>query len=92
MVSSHGYHNRDPENPMATNNPTTRLSWRRDLEGFRGLTDQEKAGYLPVLEWFESFRSHHGQEPGSGAAEAFWKIEMVPKDSPSVRKGAGNIS
>ena len=27
------------------------------LAGFRGLTDQEKAGYLPVLEWFESFRS-----------------------------------
>ena len=67
---------------MGMNDRTTRLSWRRDLSGFRGLTDQEKAVFLPVLEWFESFRSHRGLEPGSDAAEAFWKIEVVPKDRP----------
>lgn len=82
MVSSHGSLKREPENTMATNDQTTRLSWRRDLAAFRGLTDQEKAGYLPVLEWFESFRSQRGLEPGSEAAEAFWKIEVVPKDRP----------
>lgn len=67
---------------MATNDKSTRLSWRRDLAAHRGLTDQEKAGYLPVLEWFESFRSHRGLEPGSGAVDLFWKIEVVPKDRP----------
>lgn len=67
---------------MGMNDKTTRLSWRRDLSGFRGLTDEEKAGYLPVLEWFDSFRSHHGLEPGSDAVEAFWRIEVVPKDRP----------
>jgi hypothetical protein len=39
--------------------------------GSCGLTDQDKAGYLPVLEWFESFRSQRGLEPGSEAAELF---------------------
>lgn len=67
---------------MATNHPTARLSWRRDLAAHRGLTDPEKAAYLPVLEWFESFRSHRGLEPGSEAADRFWKTEVVPKDRP----------
>ncbi len=67
---------------MGTNDNTTRLSWRRDLSDFRSLTDQEKAGYVPVLEWFEHFRSLRGLEPGSEAAEAFWRMEVVPKDRP----------
>jgi len=58
----------------------TRRSWRRDLSGFRGLTHQEKAEYLLVLEWFESFCSHRGLEAGSEATEAFWQSEVVAKD------------
>jgi len=64
------------------NDKKTRCFWRRDLSGFRGLTDQDKAGFLPVLEWFESFRLHHGLEAGSEAAEAFWQSEVVPEDRP----------
>jgi len=51
-----------------------------EIKGFelkQGLTDQEKAGYLPVLEWFESFCSRRGLEAGSEAAEAFWQSEVV---------------
>jgi hypothetical protein len=28
-----------------------RWCWRKDLAGFRGLTEKERAGFLLVLEW-----------------------------------------
>jgi len=31
-----------------------RWCWRKDLSEFRGLSDQDKAGFLLVLEWFEN--------------------------------------
>ena len=37
----------------------TRLCWRQDLSEFRGLTEQERTGFLLVLEWFENFRMRH---------------------------------
>jgi len=39
----------------------------------RGLTDRERAGFLPVLEWFENFRLRHEQAAGREAALAFWR-------------------
>lgn len=58
---------------------TTRKSrwcWRRDLAEFRGLSDQERAGFLLVLEWFENFRLRHEMEAGREAAKAFWRAEV----------------
>ena len=31
-----------------------RLCWRKDLVEFRGLSEQERTGFLLVLEWFEN--------------------------------------
>jgi len=35
---------------------TRKARWcrRKDLAGFRGLSDRERAGFLLVLEWFEN--------------------------------------
>lgn len=45
-----------------------RWCWRNDLGEFRGLSEQEKAGFLLVLEWFENFRLRHELEAGREAA------------------------
>jgi hypothetical protein len=55
----------------------TRWCWRKDLAGFRGLTDRERAGFLLVLEWFENFRMRHDLNAGRDAARAFWKMEVI---------------
>jgi hypothetical protein len=36
----------------ATKTRQARWCWRKDLAGFRGLSDRERAGFLVVLEWF----------------------------------------
>ena len=46
----------------ATTTRKARWCWRKDLAGFRGLTDRERAGFLLVLEWFENFRLRHELE------------------------------
>jgi site-specific recombinase XerD len=55
----------------------TRWCWRKDLAGFRGLTDLERAGFLLVLEWFENFRLRAELEAGRDAARAFWRLEVL---------------
>lgn len=60
----------------------TQHDWRKDLSGFHGLTEKERAGFLPVLEWFENFRLRRGLEAGSDAVNAFWQSEVVPEDRP----------
>jgi len=59
-----------------------RCCWRKDLSEFRGLTDRERSGFLPVLEWFENFRTLHELEVAGDAAKAFWRMEVVRKDRP----------
>lgn len=54
--------------------------WRDDLSKFRGLTNEEKTGYLLVLEWFENFRLRHDLAAGREAARTFWKIEVKRED------------
>jgi integrase len=61
----------------ATMTRATRWCWRKDLAGFRGLTDRERAGFLLVLEWFENFRLRHGLEAGREAGKAFWRSEVL---------------
>ena len=58
----------------------TRWCWRKDLAGFRGLSDRERAGFLLVLEWFENFRLRHEMEAGREAAKAFWRAEVQRED------------
>ena len=65
---------------MATK--TLRTCWRKDLSGFRGLTDQERSGYLLVLEWFENFRLRSELQAGRNAAKVFWKTEVIKEDRP----------
>ncbi len=60
----------------------THWCWRKDLAVFRGLTDQERAGFLLVLEWFENFRLRHELPAGRDAAKAFWKAEVLRDDRP----------
>jgi len=57
-----------------------RMCWRKDLSEFRGLSDQDKAGFLLVLEWFENFRLRHELEAGREAAKCFWKTDVVRED------------
>lgn len=57
-----------------------RACWRKDLSGFRGLSAQDKAGFLLVLEWFENFRLRHGLEAGREAAKSFWRTDVVGAD------------
>jgi len=54
-----------------------RLCWRKDLAGFRGLSDRDRAGFLLVLEWFENFRLRHGLEAGREAANLFWRTDVL---------------
>lgn len=60
----------------------TRWCWRRDLAGFRGLTDRERTGFLLVLEWFENFRLRHELPAGREAARAFWRGEVLAEGRP----------
>lgn len=55
----------------------TRWCWRKDLAAFRGLSEQNRAGFLLVLEWFENFRLRHGLEAGREAARNFWRDEVL---------------
>jgi hypothetical protein len=56
---------------------TMRRCWRTDLAEFRGLTNQERTGFLLVLEWFENFRLRHQLEAGVEAARAFWRTDVL---------------
>jgi hypothetical protein len=55
----------------------TRWCWRSDLAEFRGLSDQERTGFLLVLEWFENYRLRHEFPAGREAAKAFWRTEVL---------------
>jgi len=57
-----------------------RWCWRKDLSEFRGLSEQERAGFLLVLEWFENFRLRHEMEASRDAAKAFWRTEVQRDD------------
>lgn len=61
----------------ATTSPKSRWCWRKDLAEFRGLTDQERAGFLILLEWHENFRLRHELPAGRDAATIFWKSEVI---------------
>jgi hypothetical protein len=56
---------------------TMRRCWRKDLAEFRGLTSQERTGFLLVLEWFENFRLRHQLEAGVEAARTFWRTDVL---------------
>ena len=60
----------------------TRCCWRRDLAEFRGLTEQERSGFLLVLEWFENFRLRSELDAGRDAAKLFWRQEVLREDRP----------
>ena len=64
------------------NTKPTRWCWRKDLAGFRGLTDRERSGYVLLLEWFENFRLRHELSAGREAATRFWKEEVRREDRP----------
>jgi integron integrase len=61
----------------ATMTRKNRWCWRKDLAGFRGLTEKERSGFLLVLEWFENFRLRHELEAGREAARLFWKADVL---------------
>ena len=54
-----------------------RWCWRKDLSEFRGLSNQDKTGFLLVLEWFENFRLRNELEAGREAARIFWRTEVL---------------
>ena len=58
----------------------TRWCWRKDLAGFRGLSEFDKNGFLLVLEWFENFRLRNELEAGREAAKIFWRSEVIRQD------------
>ena len=58
----------------------TRWCRRKDLREFRGLSDQNRTGFLLVLEWFENFRLRHEREAGREAARIFWKNDVLSED------------
>lgn len=62
------------------NKNTTRWCWRKDLKGYRGLSDRERNGFLLVLEWFENFRLRNDWQAGREAAKAFWRTEVLNID------------
>lgn len=63
--------------PTPTN---SRWCWRKDLAEFRGLSDQDRTGFLLVLEWFENFRLRLQLPAGREAATTFWKTEVTGPD------------
>lgn len=58
------------------------LCWRKDLAEFRGLSEQERTGFLLVLEWFENFRMRNDLEANREAAKIFWRTEVLREDRP----------
>jgi site-specific recombinase XerD len=61
----------------ATLTRASRWCWRKDLAGFRGLGERDRAGFLLVLEWFENFRLRHELVAGREAAKVFWRQEVL---------------
>lgn len=59
------------------NTSKNRWCWRKDLADFRGLTAQERSGFLLVLEWFENFRLRLDLPAGRDAAHHFWHSEVL---------------
>jgi site-specific recombinase XerD len=55
----------------------TRWCWRKDLSEFRGLSAQERVGFLLILEWFENFRLRHEMAASRDAAKVFWRSEVL---------------
>ena len=55
----------------------SRWCWRKDLAGFRGLSDRDRAGFLILLEWMENFRLRHELEAGREASKVFWRSEVL---------------
>ncbi len=55
----------------------SRWCWRKDLAEFRGLTEQERTGFLLVLEWFENFRLRQEMAADKKASEVFWNTEVM---------------
>ena len=55
----------------------SRWCWRKDLAGFRGLSDFDRTGFLLVLEWFENFRLRYELEAGKETARRFWRTEVI---------------
>jgi hypothetical protein len=51
----------------ATSTRASRWCWRKDLAGFRGLSERDREGFLLVLEWFENFRLRHELAAGREA-------------------------
>ena len=64
------------ETKSSVNTKPSRWCWRKDLAGFRGLTEKERAGFLVLLEWMENFRLRYEMEAGREAARSFWKLEV----------------
>jgi integron integrase len=62
---------------IAIDSSKPRWCWRKDLAGYRGLSERERTGFLLVLEWFENFRLRHELEAGRVAAKIFWKSEVL---------------
>ena len=59
-----------------------RWCWRKDLSEFRGLSDQERYGFLMLLEWFENFRLRYELPAGREAAKVFWKTDVLREQRP----------
>lgn len=59
----------------------TRWCWRKDLSEFRGLSEQERTGFLLLLEWLENFRLRHQLEAGRESARVFWRHEVQREDA-----------
>jgi len=66
---------------MSTKN-ISRCCWRKDLAGFRGLSESERCGFLLVLEWFENYRLRCDLVANREAAVRFWKEEVLREDRP----------
>ena len=60
----------------------SRWCWRKDLAGFRGLSDFDRTGFLLVLEWFENFRLRYELEAGKETARRFWRTEVICEGRP----------
>ena len=69
----------DTSQPNAQSPGRAISNWRDDLLVFRGLGEQERTGFLMVLEWFENFRLRCNLPAGREAAIRFWKLEVIAK-------------
>ena len=69
----------DASQPNAQSLDQAISNWRDDLLVFRGLGEQDRTGFLMVLEWFENFRLRCNLPAGREAAIRFWKLEVIAK-------------